>query len=113
MVFVRRGSNVAFRFRSYHRFRSVAMPFVLIIAGTILLISATRNTQATLYTLLAGDFTGSNNFIYWFLSILVIGAIGYIPKMKPLSEGFLVLVILQLFIHKDTGFFDQFNKQIA
>ncbi len=88
------------------------MPFVLIIAGVILLIAAIRNSQGDLFTLLAGDFTGPNNFIFWFVSILIIGAIGYIPRMKPISDGFLILVILVLFLRKGTGFFDQFNAQI-
>ena len=43
---------------------------------------------------------------------MVIGAIGYIPKMKPFSDGFLILVIIQLFLKKDTGFFDQFKSQL-
>ena len=88
------------------------MPFVLIIAGVLLFISGVRNTQGDLYKLLEGDFTGEDNFIYWFLSIMVIGAIGYIPKMKPFSDGFLILVIIQLFLKKDTGFFDQFKSQL-
>jgi len=89
------------------------MPFVLIISGTVLLISAVRNTQQQLFLLLANDFTGPNNFIYWFISILIIGAIGYIPKAKPISDGFLVLVILVLFLRRGTGFFDMFQKQIG
>lgn len=89
------------------------MPFVLIVAGAILLIAAVRNTQQSLFYLLAKDFTGPDNFIFWFLSIVVIGAVGYIPKMKPISDGFLILVILTLFLKKGTGFFDQFNKQIG
>jgi hypothetical protein len=89
------------------------MPFVLIVSGSVLLIAAVRNTQQNLYLLLAHDFTGPNNFIYWFLSILVIGAIGYIPKAKPISDGFLILVILVLFLTKGSGFFDAFNRQIG
>lgn len=89
------------------------MPFVLMLAGAVLIVAAVRNTQQQLFYLLALDFTGQNNFIYWFLSILVIGALGYIPKAKPLSDGFLILVILVLFLRKGTGFFDMFQKQIA
>jgi hypothetical protein len=89
------------------------MPFVLIIAGVVLIISAVRNTQQQLFYLLALDFTGPHNFIFWFLSILLIGALGYIPKAKPLSDGFLILVILVLFLKKGTGFFDMFQKQIG
>lgn len=89
------------------------MPLVLIIAGLVLLICAVRNTQQQLFLLLADDFTGSDNFIFWFLSIVAIGAIGYVPKLKPISDGFLILVILTLFLKKGTGFFDQFQKQIT
>ena len=89
------------------------MPFVLIIAGIVLLVAAVRNTQQCLFFLLGHDFTGQNNFIYWFLSILIIGAIGYIPKAKPISDGFLILVILTLILKEKSGFFDMFQKQIS
>ncbi len=89
------------------------MPFVLIIIGVVLLIAAVRDKQQVLFYLLAHDFTGDNNFIYWFISILIIGAIGYIPKLKPVSDGFLILVILVLFLRKGTGFFDAFQRQIG
>lgn len=88
------------------------MPFILIVAGVVLLIAAVRNTQQDLFLLLAKDFTGKNNFIYWVLAILIIGAVGYIPRLKPVSDGFLILVILTLFIRKG-GFFDAFTQQIA
>jgi hypothetical protein len=96
------------------------MPFALLIFGAVLLISAARGTTTQgpnggpgLFTLLEGDFTGQNNFIYWFLAILVIGAVGYIPKLKPVSVAFLTLVIMVLFLKKGNpsgaggGFFSQ------
>lgn len=88
------------------------MPFVLVIIGIVLLISAAKGTHTQLFTLLKGDFTGPNNFIYWILAILLIGAIGYIPKLKPLSVTFLVLVILTLFLSRQ-GFFTQFTAAIG
>jgi hypothetical protein len=88
------------------------MPFVLIVAGVVLLVAAIRDTQQQLFYLVAGDFTGKNNFIYWFLSIVIIGAVGYIPRMKPISDGFLILVILTLFLKKG-AFFDQFQAAIG
>ncbi len=91
------------------------MAFALLIAGSVLLIAAVRNTQGTLYALLRNDFTGQNNFIFWFVSILLIGAVGYIPKLKPLSVAFLTLVVVVLFITRGNpqtntggGFFQQF-----
>jgi hypothetical protein len=88
------------------------MSFVLIVAGIVLLVSAVRDTQQYLFFLVAGDFLGANNFIYWFLSIVAIGAIGYVPRLKPISDGFLILVILTLFLRKG-AFFDQFQRAIA
>lgn len=95
------------------------MAFALLIVGFVLLASAVKNTQGDLYTLISGDFTGSSNFIYWVISILLIGAIGYIPKLKGLSDAFLGLVILVLFLSRGDptkatgGFFQKFTQQIA
>ena len=83
------------------------MPFALAIIGIVLLVAGVRNKQDDLFSLLKGDFTGPNNFIFWMLSILAIGALGYIPKLKPLSTAFLALVIVVLFLRKGTGFFAQ------
>ena len=103
------------------------MPFVLIIAGTVLLISSVRNTygQTTpqggqgLGALLQSDFTGSANFVYWLVSLLIIGAVGYIPKLRPISIAFLTLVIIILFLERGNpktaggGFFQQFSTAIS
>lgn len=89
------------------------MPFVLIFAGTILLVAAVRNTQGVLYALVRNDFSGPNNFIYWTIAILILGAIGYIQRLKPISDAFLILIIIVLFLRRGTGFFDSFQRQIA
>lgn len=95
------------------------MSFALIIIGAVLLISAIRNTQGSLFTLIQGDFTAPNNFIFWTLSILLIGAVGYIPKLKSISVAFLTLVILVLLLTKGNpnsatgGFFSKFFSQIG
>lgn len=89
------------------------MAFALLIIGVTLLVAAIRNTQGTLFGLLAGDFTGQNNFIFWGASILIIGAVGYIPKVKPISTAFMGLVILVLFLKKGQGFFPQFAAALG
>lgn len=95
------------------------MPFALLIIGIWLLVSGVRNTQDMLFALLKGDFTGQDNFIFWLIAILIIGAIGYVPKLKPISTGFLVLIILVLFLKKGSstglggGFFSQFISGIS
>ena len=89
------------------------MPYALLIAGAVLVTASVRNKQSDLFRLLKGDFTGPNNFVFWFLAILAIGAIGYIPKLKPISQGFLVLVVIVLFIgDKNASFFPRFMAQI-
>jgi len=87
------------------------MPLALFILGIIAIAVAYRGTQAQLFTLLKGDFTGSGNFIYWVIAIGVVGAVGRIPGLKGLSNAFLVLIILVLFL-ANKGFFAQFNNAI-
>lgn len=87
------------------------MPYALIIAGLVLLVSGVRGTQGQLFSLLKGDITGPHNFEYWIISILVIGALGYIPDLKTLSRAFLVLVIVVLVL-SNGGFFQNFNQGI-
>lgn len=87
------------------------MPFALLIIGITLLVSGVRGTQTQLYTLVKGDFTGTPNYGYWVLAILIIGSIGYVPQLRSLSRAFLALVIVVLLLSKG-GFFLQFQKQI-
>ena len=94
------------------------MPFAFAIIGLVLLVSGVRGTSGDLVTLLKGDITGSNNFVYWVLSIGIIGALGYIEDFRPLSRAFLVLVIVVLVLAQDKkgaggGFFTRFNQSIA
>lgn len=95
------------------------MPFALLIIGVVLLIAGVRNTQDTLFTLVRGDFSGSGNFIFWLAAILIIGAVGYIPKLKPISTAFLALVVVVLFLKKGNasgiggGFFSQFTSALG
>lgn len=87
------------------------MPFALIIIGVVLLAASVQNTQSQLFTLVKNDFTGSNNYLYWMVSILIIGAVGYIPTLKPISRMFLVLLIVVLFL-SNGGIFQKFNQQL-
>lgn len=95
------------------------MPFALLIIGVLLLAAGVRNTQDTLFTTVKGDFTGQDNFIYWFVAMVIIGAIGYAPKLKPISTGLLALAILVLFLTKGKssgaggGFFQQFTTALG
>lgn len=83
------------------------MGLALLFAGVVLLVAAVRNRQGDLFALVQGDLTGPVNFFQWALAILVIGAIGYIPKLKGISVGLLALVLVSIFLRKGNGFFSQ------
>ena len=87
------------------------MPYALIIAGIVLTVAGVRNTETALYTLLKGDFTGSNSFIWWTLSILGIGALGYVPETRKLANAFLALVLIVLVL-ANKGVFQQFSTAL-
>ena len=88
------------------------MPFSLLIIGIVLVVAAVRNTQDDLFTLVNGDLTGEKNFLIWILALLLIGAIGYAPKLKPVSNALLALVIIVILL-SNRGFFASFQKQIS
>jgi hypothetical protein len=85
------------------------MPFVLLVVGLALVISAYQNTQSQLYALLVQDFTGQGSFTVWVIAILVIGGLGYIKPIKPITDAFLILVIIVLFL-SNGGFFAKFTQ---
>jgi len=75
-----------------------------------------RGTSQSLLTLLKGDLTGSNNFIYWIVSIGIIGALGYVQDLRAFSRALLALVIIVLVIRDNEsgtgGLFAQFDSAI-
>lgn len=95
------------------------MPLFLVLLGVMFLTAAVRGNKCDgqqcsdlLFQTLKEDFTGPNNFIYWGIALFIIGAAGYYKPLKPLSNAFLVLVILVLFI-SNRGFFVKFMQQIS
>jgi hypothetical protein len=73
-----------------------------------MLTSAVKNTQGQLITLIKGDFTGKNNFIYWMAAMLVLGGLGYIPAIKTPSRYLMALVLIVLVLKNKGGVFAQF-----
>lgn len=94
------------------------MPFVFLIIGTVFIIAGVRNTTSDLVSLFQDDIKGDNNFVYWILAILAIGALGYVQDLRPLSRAFLVLVLIVLVLSEDKsatagGFFTKFQQGIT
>lgn len=90
------------------------MPFVLIVIGVILLVTAIQGTTGQLGSMLRQDVFpgGGKGYLYWFVAIFLIGAIGYEPKLRPISRGLLVLVVLVLLISQG-GFFAKFSQALG
>lgn len=72
------------------------MAIFALIIGAILIVSAVRNSQADLFSALGQDVP---SFIIWAAAILAIGAIGFIPGLKPVSRALLALVIVVLVVN--------------
>lgn len=88
------------------------MPIALFLFGVLFLVAAVRGQHKELFGLLKDDFSGPGNFIYWGLSLWVIGAVGYYRPLRPVSHAFMFLVILVLFL-SNRGFFNRFMEQIG
>jgi hypothetical protein len=88
------------------------MPILLIGTGLVFILTGTKGSPSALYAAFQNDFTGPDNYIYWMLSIVTLGAVGYIPDLKNLSRLFIVLVVLMLLLHNG-GFFTKLQAFIA
>lgn len=88
------------------------MPITLLIIGIILIDVAVRGTQDDFFRLVKGDFTGRQNFLVWLVALLAVAAIGYIPKLKPVSNWLLVLLVTVILL-SNRGFFAEFQRQIS
>ena len=87
------------------------MGLVLLIAGLLMVITGARGTYAQFGSLVAGEFQGPNNFVYWALALGGLGLVGYIPKLQTVSRLLMTLVLLTLILsHK--GFFAQFQAAL-
>jgi hypothetical protein len=74
------------------------VPYVLLLFGAILFVAGVRGKNADLWTLVQGDFTGSDNFIFWAVAVGIVGGAGYIKPLRPLSIAFLTLLLVVLFL---------------
>lgn len=87
------------------------MPLFLIIVGLILLVASIRGTQQDLFDTLKSDFTGDGNFIFWVLALGIISALGSVKAIRPITQGFLALVIVVIFL-VNRGLIPSFIEQV-
>lgn len=87
------------------------MPYALLIIGIVLLVAGARGQSENLLQLVDEDFLSTGGYIPWAISILGIGAVGYIPKMKPISDAFMALVVVVLIL-ANKGFFTNLQSAV-
>lgn len=86
------------------------MPFAFLIIGAVFVTAGLRGTDSDLFSLIKSDFSnepGKPGFFAWLISILIIGSLGYIEPIKPVSRAFLILLVVVLFL-SNGGFFQKF-----
>jgi len=83
------------------------------IVGLILMVAGIKGTHKDLFAVLKDDFTGSGNFFVWVLACIIVVSVGYIEKVRPVSDAFLTLIILVIILYNGQhGLFQNFVDQI-
>lgn len=72
------------------------MILVALMIGVILIVAALRNSQGALFSALSTDVP---EYVIWAAAILAIGAIGFIPGLKPVSRGLLALIVVVIVLN--------------
>lgn len=88
------------------------VPFIIFI-GIVMTAIGIRGKSDEFFELVKGDFSGQGSFIPWIAALGFLYMLGFIPGFRPVSRGFMVLVLVTLFLKRGTGFFDQFNRQLG
>lgn len=73
--------------------RQDSMTLVVLAIGIVILVASLRGTHASLFEAIGTDVPG---FVVWAAAIVSLGAIGFIPGLKPVSRGLLALVVVVL-----------------
>ena len=91
------------------------MPFILLLLGALLFVTAYNGTTSQLGKMLKDDIfggTGTNGLLYWLVAIAIIGGLGYVKSLRSVSDAFIVLLLIVLFLAANTGFFDRFQQAL-
>lgn len=74
------------------------MPYAFLLIGLALAITAIEGTYKAFASELKTDLTGKDGFLVWALAIVMVGALGYIDSVRPVSNKLLWLVLIVLFL---------------
>lgn len=69
---------------------------ILVVVACALMLFSVRGDPEAFGALVARDFTGNKGFATFAGAFVVIGAIGFVPQLKPVSRIFLVLMVVAL-----------------
>lgn len=83
------------------------MPFIVLAVGVILLISALNNSYSALAGALEQDIPP---FLHWALAIVLLGALGFVPGLKPVSRGLMTLVLVVIFLKNYSSIFSSLQE---
>jgi hypothetical protein len=94
------------------------LPIVVLFLAVILIAAGINNQIPLLTSLVKQDLEptdGSVSFGIWILAIGIIGILGYSKSLKPISNGFLVLVFIGIIFaaqngSTNNGFFTNLQK---
>lgn len=87
------------------------MAWPVLIIGLVLVIAGFRGQTDEFVSTVREDFTGQPNFLYWVAAVFAIGALGAIKPLRPVSDGFFVLILVALIL-SNRGFFAELTRQL-
>lgn len=90
------------------------MPLFFLIVGVLLVIVGINDRVGDLTTLLKDDFApsdGQPSFILWILIIGIVGLLGGLKSFKPVSNAFLVLLVIVVLL-ANKGFIAKFTEAL-
>jgi hypothetical protein len=89
----------------------ILMAWPVLIIGLVLIIVGFRGEMDKFEETVREDFTGQPNFLFWVVAVFLVGALGSLKSMRPVSDGFLALIVISLLL-SNRGFFAEFSRQI-
>jgi hypothetical protein len=79
------------------------MAAVLIIVGALMAIVGVRGTYGDFGKLLVTEFQGAKSFLWFAVAVGVLAALGNVKELKPVTNAFLLLVLVVLILSQQQG----------
>ena len=74
------------------------MPFALVFAGFLMVLTAAKDTYAAFGKQVASEFQGKQSFTVWLFVLAVAGAVGYVDQLRAPSRAFMALIIISMLL---------------